>query len=74
MPARQVPGTFERLQAKHESVHTEEIGHDLMGRYESVTFGEVVVADELLLGVRRVEIQNLLQDYGDRILNQKIEP
>jgi peptidylprolyl isomerase len=31
------------------------------------------VADEPLPGFRRVEIQNLLQDYGDRIPNQKIE-
>lgn len=50
------------------------IGRELMGRYESVTFGDVVVANEPLLGFRRVEIQNLLQDYGDRILNQKIAP
>jgi DNA repair exonuclease SbcCD ATPase subunit len=50
------------------------VGRELMGRYESVTFGDVVVANEPLLGFRRVEIQNLLQDYGDRILNQKIEP
>ncbi len=45
-----------------------------MDCYESVTFGDVVVASEPLLGFRRVEIQNLLQDDGDRILNQKIEP
>jgi chromosome segregation ATPase len=50
------------------------VGRELVGRYESVTFGDVVVANEPLLGFRRVEIQNLLQDYGDRILNQKIEP
>lgn len=50
------------------------VGRELMGRYEGVTFGDVVVANEPLLGFRRVEIQNLLQGYGDRILNQKIEP
>lgn len=47
------------------------VGRELIGRYESVTFGDVVVANEPLLAF---EIQNLLQDSGDRILNQKIEP
>jgi hypothetical protein len=58
------------MQSNQELV---KVGRELMGRYESVTFGDVVVANEPLLGFRRVEIQNLLHDYGDRILNQKIE-
>jgi hypothetical protein len=32
------------------------------------------VANEPPLGFGRLEIQNPLQDYGDRILSQKIEP
>lgn len=50
------------------------VGRELLVRYEGVTFGDVVVANEPLLGYRRVEILNLLQEYGDRVLNQKVEP
>lgn len=50
------------------------VGRELLARYEGVTFGDQVVANEPLIGVRRVQIQNLLQDYGDKVLNQKVEP
>lgn len=49
-------------------------GRELFTRYEGVTFGDMVIASEPMLGIRRVEIQNLLQSYGDRILNSKVEP
>lgn len=50
------------------------VGRELYTRYEGVTFGDMVIASEPLVGIRRVEIQNLLQGYGDRILNSKFEP
>jgi septal ring factor EnvC (AmiA/AmiB activator) len=50
------------------------VGRELLGRYEGVTFGDMVIATEPLIGIRRAQIQNLLQDYGDKILNQKVEP
>jgi hypothetical protein len=50
------------------------VGRELLARYEGVTFGDIVGANEPLLGMGRVRIQNLLQDYGDRVLNQKVEP
>lgn len=49
-------------------------GRDLLNRLQAVTIGDAVFASEPLTGLRRVEIQNLLQDYGDRILNQKVAP
>ncbi len=50
------------------------VGRELLVRYEGVTFGDQVVANEPLVGIRRVQIQNLLQDYGDKVLNQKVDP
>lgn len=50
------------------------VGRELLFRYEGVTFGDMVIASEPLIGIRRVQIQNLLQDYGDRVLNQKVDP
>lgn len=49
------------------------VGRDLLGRYEDVTLGDKLVAREPLIGIGRVRVQNLLQDYGDKVLNQKID-
>ncbi|WP_159289019.1 hypothetical protein [Methylosinus sporium] len=50
------------------------LGHELLQRYEAANFADVALASEPLTGVRRVEIQNLLQDYGDKIHDQKVTP
>jgi chromosome segregation ATPase len=47
-------------------------GHDLLQRYKSVTIGDTIVAREPALGLRRVEIQNVIQDANDKILDQKV--
>jgi chromosome segregation ATPase len=50
------------------------VGRELLTRYEGVTFIDTAIASEPLVALRRVEIQNLLQDYGDKVLNQKVDP
>jgi chromosome segregation ATPase len=50
------------------------VGRELLGKYEHVTLGTAFVAGEPLTGLGRAEIQNLLQDYGDKILEQKATP
>ena len=49
-------------------------GHELLQRYRAVTIGDTLVAHEPVLGLRRVEIQNELQDTNDKILDQKEVP
>ncbi|WP_456640158.1 hypothetical protein [Bradyrhizobium sp. USDA 10063] len=49
-------------------------GRELLKQYKSVTIGDTIVAQEPMLGLRRVEIQNRIQDSGDRILDQKAVP
>jgi chromosome segregation ATPase len=49
-------------------------GHDLLQRYQTLTVGEIIVAHEPMLGLRRVEIQNAIQDFKDKILDQKAVP
>ena len=49
-------------------------GHELLQRYRAVTIGDTLVAREPVLGLRRVEIQNELQDTNDKILDQKATP
>ncbi|WP_027584690.1 hypothetical protein [Bradyrhizobium sp. Ai1a-2] len=48
-------------------------GRELLKEYRSVTIGDTIVAHEPMLGLRRVEIQNRIQDAGDRILDQKAD-
>lgn len=50
------------------------IGRELLARYEGANFVDATLGSEPLLGARRVEIQNLLQDYKDKILDQKVTP
>lgn len=49
-------------------------GQELLGRYQSVTIGDTIVAHEPVLGFRRVEIQNVIQDSRDKLLDQKVTP
>ena len=49
-------------------------GRELLHRYEAITIGDMMVAREPLLGARRVEIQNSLQDTNDKFLDQKATP
>jgi chromosome segregation ATPase len=50
------------------------VGRELLQHYEAANFADLALASEPLGGVRRVEIQNLLQDYADKILDQKVTP
>lgn len=50
------------------------VGRELLHRYEGVSFGDMVVINEPLIGARRVEVQNLLQDYDDKLLEQRVTP
>ncbi len=49
-------------------------GKDLVQRYKEVTIGDTVVAREPVLELRRVELQNQLQDTYDKFLDQRANP
>lgn len=49
-------------------------GKDMVQRYKDVTIGEILVAHEPAFGLRRVEVQNQLQDDQDKFLDQKVTP
>ncbi|WP_315833171.1 hypothetical protein [Bradyrhizobium prioriisuperbiae] len=49
-------------------------GKDLVQRYKEVTIGDTIVAREPVLELRRVEMQNQLQDTYDKFLDQKENP
>lgn len=47
------------------------VGRELLTRYRQLTIGDALIASEPMTGLRAVEIQNLLQDFGDKILEQR---
>ncbi|WP_407178615.1 hypothetical protein [Bradyrhizobium sp. STM 3562] len=49
-------------------------GRDLVQRYKAVTIGDAIVAHEPMLQLRRVEVQNQLQEGDDKFLDQKVSP
>lgn len=57
-----------------KNVQLAKVGRELLERYEAANFADMALASEPLVGVRRVEIQTLLQDYADKILDQKATP
>jgi hypothetical protein len=57
-----------------KNVSLMKVGRELLHRYEEVNFGDMLVAREPLIGEQRIRLQNLLQDYNDKLLDQKATP
>ncbi|MFD2183694.1 hypothetical protein [Rhodoplanes azumiensis] len=50
------------------------VGTELLQRYEAMNPLEAAVVHDPIFGLRRVEHQNLVQDYRDKLLDQKVRP
>jgi chromosome segregation ATPase len=50
------------------------VGNEILGRYANVSFGDVIAGREPFIGIKRVELQNLVQDYQGKLLDQKAAP
>lgn len=50
------------------------IGNEVLVRYENFGLGTALTAREPFVGVTRVKLQNLVQDYGDKLAEQRIKP
>jgi chromosome segregation ATPase len=60
--------------AQDKNAQLVKAGRELLHRYKEVTIGDTLVAREPVLGLRRVQIQNELQDTNDKFLDQKAVP
>ncbi len=49
-------------------------GNEILTRYEKFGLGEALLAREPFTGVTRVKLQTLVQDYKDKLLDQKSKP
>lgn len=59
-------------EAKNLALFT--IGNEILSRYEEFSLGNAIRAKEPFVGLTRTKLENLVQDYQDRLLDQRIRP
>jgi chromosome segregation ATPase len=67
------------LQRRVDEYHTKnlalyKVGTEVLDRYEKFGLGDALTAREPFVGLTRVRFQNLVQDYQDKLSEQKIKP
>ena len=50
------------------------LGNEILTRYEKLGLGEQFLAREPFIGRTRVALENLVQDYSDKLADQKAKP
>ncbi len=50
------------------------LGNEILKRYEQFTLGQVMLAKEPFIGLSRTKLENLVQDYQDKIADQRAKP
>lgn len=51
-----------------------EVGSEILDRYADMDLGDALAAREPFIGFKRVELQNLVQEYLDKLLDQQVTP
>jgi len=67
---------MERRMAAAETKNAEmfKLAREVLGRYEKFGFGTALLAREPFVRSMKVKLQNHMQDYGDKLDAQRIEP
>jgi len=50
------------------------LGNEILSRYEKFGLGTALTSREPFTGITKVKLENLVQDYGDKLAEQKIKP
>lgn len=50
------------------------LGTEILDRYEKFGLGTALTAREPFVGLTRVKFENLIQDYGDKLADERIKP
>jgi len=50
------------------------LGTEILSRYEKFGLGTALTAREPFVGLTRVKFENLIQDYGDKLNDERIKP
>lgn len=72
LEAIQARQTREIALAEEKNLALYQLGRDLMVRYENKSCGEILVQKEPFTGLKRVQIENLLEEYRDKLDEQRI--
>jgi len=51
-----------------------QLGVEVLDRYEKFGLGTALTAREPFVGLTRVKFENLIQDYGDKLADERIKP
>jgi chromosome segregation ATPase len=57
-----------------KNVELFKVGNEILDRYEDFSLGNALSAKEPFVGVTRVKLENLIQDYQDKLLDQRAAP
>ncbi|HEY5237622.1 MAG TPA: hypothetical protein VIJ62_04515 [Rhizomicrobium sp.] len=50
------------------------VGNEILDSYSRFDFGDALGANEPFIGTKRVELENLAQDFGDRLYDGEFDP
>lgn len=50
------------------------LGKDILSRYQRFGLGTAITAREPFVGITKVKLENLVQDYSDKLLDQTVKP
>jgi len=60
------------LETKNVALFT--LGNEILTRYEDFSLGSALAAKEPFIGLTRTKLENLVQDYQDKLLDQRAQP
>ncbi len=66
--------TLQRLvdDRENKNLTLYKLGGEILTRYEEFSLGEAITAKEPFVGITRVKLENLVQDYKNKLLDQAI--
>jgi chromosome segregation ATPase len=59
---------------KSKNIALYKLGGEILTRYEKFGLGEALAAKEPFVGLTRVKLENLVQDYEEKLSDQRIQP
>ena len=59
---------------KEKNAALYKVGLEILDRYAGIGIGDAMASREPFVGFKRVELQNIVQDYQDQLLDGKVTP
>jgi chromosome segregation ATPase len=62
------------LDRETKNLELYKVGKEILSRYENYGLGRALLSKEPFTGLTKVKLQTLVQDYADKLTDQKIKP